>query len=118
MRQEVLGAGDVMSRLVDDTTFRSAASIELAELFAFVKQRCSELSSGSQQTLMAAAPASLQQTSLSALQQMASKITECQTVLASEKVKMLTSLKTSPHYFSRTMAALEQQAGQESKFYR
>ena len=105
-------------RLVEDAAFRSRLAIELSELAAFIKQRCSELGSASQLPLATATPASLQQTSLPALQSMGSHITQCQAALGSDRVKMLTALKASGHYFNRTSAALEQQAGQESKFYR
>ena len=65
-----------------------------------------------------ALPATLQQTSLSNLQQMAGHVSECQAALASEKVRMLLALKSSSHYFQRTSAALSHQGSQESKFYR
>lgn len=107
-----------MSRLVDDAKYRATLGVELAELRAFLGQRCSELASTSQSGLATAIPASLQQTSLSNLQEMRQAVSESQAALASDRVKMLTSLQSSSHYFHRTAAALSQQGSQESKYYR
>lgn len=107
-----------MSRLLEDAKYRTRLGIELAELKAFLTQRCSELSSSAQPSLASAIPASLQQTSLEALQEISAQVSDCQSAFASEKVKMLTSLKASSHYFNRTAAALSLQGSQESKYYR
>ena len=111
-------AGDVMSKLVEDAKYRTILGIELVELKAFLGQRCSELASTSQPGSATAIPASLQQSSLAALQEMKECVSDCQAAFASDKVKMLTSLKASSHYFDRTAAALSQQGSQESKYYR
>ena len=107
-----------MSQLVEDAKYRTTLAIELAELKAFLGQRCLELASTSQPGLATAIPARLQETSLSALQEMKDSVSDCQAAFASDKVKMLTSLKASSHYFHRTAAALSQQGSQESKYYR
>lgn len=97
---------------------RGAVVTELSELRAFFHLRSSELGSATYAAILPSTPEAVQQTDSKAIQDMLSVVTDCMDTYTSDKLKTLIALAHSKRYFGRTVAGLQRQASQQSKFYR